>query len=122
MAYVFIWMALGVMQLHAIVPHHHHEELDEISHEELHENASTLAEVLALLFHVEMGNEEVDSVLPGSQSIQAPTLHIEPNPPLNFSRCVIIISSEPGNFGYLPARLSGGYLTLSSLRGPPSQG
>lgn len=121
MAYIFIWMALGVMQLHAIVPHHHHEELDEIAHEELHENASTLAEVLALLFHVEMGNEEVDSVLPGSQSIQTPTLHIEPTPPLDFSLLLFRISSTPSDFGYLCALPSGGYLTLSSLRGPPSQ-
>jgi hypothetical protein len=120
-AHMFIWIALGVMQLHAIIPHHHHDELGEVPHEVLHEKANTLTDVLALLFHVEMGNEEVDSVLPGSQSVQTPALHIDSTPPLDFSLLLFKISSTPTNFGYLSARLSSGYYTLTSLRGPPSQ-
>ena len=67
-AYFFVVFAFAMLTLHAVVPHHHHEQLSFQEHVAEHDAAESITDFLALLFHFEGGDQVLDSVLSTSAS------------------------------------------------------
>lgn len=52
-----------MLTLHAVVPHHHHDQLSFQEHVAEHEAADSIVDFLALLFHFEGGDQILDSLM-----------------------------------------------------------
>jgi hypothetical protein len=116
-----MWVSVGISQLHASIPHHHHDDLTAELHQEEHESAESLIEIIALLFHLEVADEDLESIVPA---------HRTTNFAVFACLCSICIpnvvawlfrySSQCLSHLYHTNYLHSGYTSCLSLRGPPA--
>ncbi len=115
-----ILLAGTLLLLHGVLPHDHHEELEETIHVTQHESASGLLDFLALAFHLDQGEGHLDDYQPEASyhlacfSLYTDLISIGLQP-------AMIVDVEELYFSYqvkLPSRYFSAY---PSFRGPPTQ-
>lgn len=62
-----MYLATIIVLLHSFVPHHHHSELITEDHIEEHEEASSLVDFLALAFHFEQHDGQLEKYDSGTE-------------------------------------------------------
>lgn len=58
-----LFIAGLVIGLHTILPHEHHDELDHVEHENLHQEADSLLDYIKLIFHENIGEGHLEHVV-----------------------------------------------------------
>lgn len=58
----FIYMAIAIAFLHTAIPHKHHSEMQKGEDTLMHENSSSLIDMLALMFHHDEGDQNLENI------------------------------------------------------------
>jgi len=115
-------LVLGVITLHAVIPHPHSNELTEEEHFEIHKNADSLVGFLRLTFH-ESDDDTLDNpVVTQNENIKTiEGKHINSTASFFYSSLLIIENAETA---IAPAWKTDNFIKLlivkpNGLRGPP---
>jgi len=120
---IFLGLVVNMVLFHAVVPHKHHDQMQDGENIVVHENADTIIDFLALGFHLNPDRGHLENYYPSNaqpsedRDTPFPFLTFIPE---NFFSTVSIQSQE-----FFPAETSelfnNSILSAYMLRGPPVQ-
>jgi len=115
---ISIILAGAILLFHSFLPHDHHYELDDDQHFEAHQTAATLLDFIKLAFHVDLGQDHLESYNVAQQEQIALDLMIIPN--FDYLLGPIFITVTPAKHFPFQDKLHSRHLIKHlSLRGPP---
>jgi hypothetical protein len=62
-----MYLAAIIVLLHSFIPHHHHSELKSLDHLEEHKSANSIVDLLALAFHFEQHDGQLEKYDAGNE-------------------------------------------------------
>lgn len=117
---ISIILAGSILLMHSILPHEHHSELDVNQHVEEHETATSLLDFIKLAFHVDLGQDHLESYKVDQQ--EQVTFHLIASPILEFSFEAPCTQAQPQKFIPFEDKLhSRDFPQHLRLRGPPQK-
>ena len=107
-----------ILLLHSFLPHHHHNEISEAEHVEVHEEARTVIDYILLAFHNNPGENHLEE-FKNAQQYQLQLLLVASVPNFDFGSSVVLETLEkPSAYSYyFPQPIH--YQNLQ-FRGPPA--
>ncbi len=117
---ISIILAGSILLMHSILPHEHHSELDENQHIEAHETANSLIDYIKLAFHIDLGQDHLESYKVTQQEVLA--FDLISYPTLDFSFHITSTEIQSQKFIPLTDNFQSTYFSQHlRLRGPPQK-
>lgn len=121
-------VAMMIVLAHALIPHHHHSDIAGQDNIEEHNDASSIFDLLALAFHFEQYDGQMEIFVPGSQlhaeNADIKIVSLDQDIEFFFSAVEIIDipeTSSGSEIGYIPLSYAKPDPGSSGYRGPPSK-
>ena len=90
-----------VLLLHNVIPHLHHEEMNNLCHEEKHDEADTLLDWLLLSFHENLGQDHLECYSEYEHPDMVSTFQLGGLEPLIVLVCPKIVPVQELSFVYV---------------------
>ena len=118
---ISLYLTLGIVLLHALIPHLHHEEMTPVEHDTTHENANDLVDYLSLAF--QHGSEDNLTIFISSEQTSTRSIELD-----DLQGCVInntftevVSTSKKPNLNTQSQSLFNQIIVSSNgLRAPPA--
>jgi hypothetical protein len=120
--FIVQFIAVLILLVHSIVPHHHHDELSEWEHQQEHLEASNILDYLALSLHFDHPDGQLEEFTT-AQSDVTDIDHYDQisDAPVSISEITFPTTKEGKNHFYTyQADLGTFSISALTLRGPPS--
>lgn len=115
---ISIILAGSILLMHSVLPHEHHSELNENQHVEAHDTATSLLDFIKLAFHVDLGQDHLESYKVVQQEQVA--FHLIIYPAIDFSFETLFTEFASPKFLPFQDKLHTKYLSQPRrVRGPP---
>lgn len=118
-----LFVATALVLLHSIVPHVHHSDLTSSQDKHMHEEASSIMDFLALAFHLDHSDGNLENYVNSASScdLELDQIILDlPSEIFNIELSSIPIDSERSHFCFIYNERGHSCSSPPELRGPPS--
>lgn len=107
----------AILMLHSLLPHDHHDELDDLQHYEQRASAESLVDYIKLAFHIDLGEDHLED-FQGSKQLDFSITPIDPVNVILPKPEILMIRDQYHEEGAVV--ISRASVAAIPFRGPPS--